>query len=88
MLLADVVAEQELDRFATGTRWRVRVFDGPPRDRVLLAAEHEDVVRIGHDLGTVLRGPGAISVHDRPREAADETRAAGPGSVLLRWSRT
>src|SRR5690606_29586949 len=57
VLLADVIAQQDVNRFAPGTRWQVRVFL-KRRGRAVLAADHDDVVRVGHDLETVRRGVG------------------------------
>jgi len=83
MLLADVVATQDLDRFAPGSVWQVRTFDRR-RGRVLLAADHDDVIRIGRDLRTVRRGIDVTSVSSSTRSDED---AAGPGSTLLLWCR-
>ena len=82
VLLADVVAEQDLDRFAPGTTWRVRLFEKPCA-RALLAVEHDDVVRIGYDLRRLRFGATSVSTVS----AGKASEAAGPGSVPLLWAK-
>lgn len=83
VLLADVIAAQDLGRFSPGTSWQVRIFE-KRRGRVLLAADHDDVLRVGRDLDTVRRGIDVTTVRSSTKTNAD---AAGPGSELLPWCR-
>ncbi|HEU5129248.1 MAG TPA: hypothetical protein VFU12_14775 [Glycomyces sp.] len=72
-MIADIVAEESIDRFAVGSTWSVYAFadpaalnDDPDRTRVILTEAHDDVVRAGYDLGY-------YTLHCE----------AGPGSDLL-----
>jgi hypothetical protein len=74
-MIADIVAAEDLDRFAVGSVWNVYAFEDPvalnndpepDRTRVILTEAHDDVIRTGYDLGF-------YTLHDE----------AGPGSDLL-----
>ncbi|MER0241165.1 hypothetical protein AAHZ94_03835 [Streptomyces sp. HSW2009] len=54
-VIADRVHPDHLPRFAVGSRWQVLQFRHSTR-RVVLAADHEDVLRTGYDLGGVRLG--------------------------------
>ncbi|WP_069814453.1 hypothetical protein [Streptomyces sp. TP-A0874] len=68
--LADIIAPQSTDRFTIGSQWYVHAFTGsqtwtsdPLRSRVILAREHEDVIRTGYCLSSEkamhVPGPGS-----------------------------
>lgn len=54
-VIADRVHPDHLPRFAVGSRWQVLQFRHSTR-RVVLATDHEDVLRTGYDLGGVRLG--------------------------------
>ncbi|MET7638147.1 hypothetical protein [Streptomyces sp. NPDC005438] len=53
--LADLVHEDHLPRFRVGTQWWVHPFPDS-QARVVLAADHDDVLRDGYDLSGVRAG--------------------------------
>lgn len=50
--IADVIAEDDKAKFAVNTQWNVYIFTAT-RAKVILAEDHDDILRIGYDLSGV-----------------------------------
>lgn len=72
-MIADIVAAEDLGRFAVGSVWNVYAFEDPAAlnndpdpdwTRVILTEAHDDVIRTGYDLGY-------YTMHNEARPGSD-----------------